>query len=127
MDDRRPAGGKPAPVYTLSLPEYTPAPEPDLSAIGRKIDALLEAGFPGRRIAVRGISLIDHPDRTLDDLAAAILDLETDHYDPRRKGVHDDFYRGFRIDLFATACIVSDGLRCPHYRGERCSTGSVMG
>src|SRR5436305_4661581 len=116
-----------APRYALALPEYTFAPEPDFAAIGRRIDALLAAHFPGRWIAIRGVSLIDHPERTVDDLVATILELGTDRYDPNRAGVHDDFYRGFTIDLFAVACLVSDGLDCPHYRGDRCSTGSVAG
>ena len=82
------------PVYTLSLPEYTLDPEPDFGAVGRKIDALLEARFRGRRTAVRAISLTDHPGRSLDDLVATILELGTDRYDPRRAGVQQSLTLG---------------------------------
>ena len=57
---------------------------------------------------------------------ATIAEIGTDHYDPRRKGVHSAMYRDFTIHLHATACLVTDeGLRSPHYEGR--APGSMMG
>jgi hypothetical protein len=80
------------PVYEISLPEYTVEDEPDFLAIGARLDPLIEAYFPDRWIAIRGIGLIDHPGWSLDDLVATIRELGTDKYDPERKGVHDDYH-----------------------------------
>src|SRR5689334_14197600 len=116
------------PVYTISLPEYTVESEPDYRAVGGKLDRLIEARFPGEWMALRGIGLVDHPDRSLDDLVATILETGTDQYDPRRKGVHDEMYRGFTIHLHATPCrVTAEGLVSPHYHGDRCPSGSVTG
>src|SRR5262249_23540759 len=115
-DDRRPLAetgtmSHPISVLEIALPEYEAAPETDWAAVGRKLDGLIAARFPGRRIAIRGSGLVDHPDKPVDSLAAAILEAGTDRYDPQRRGVHEDYYRHFTIDLFAEPCAVSDGLR----------------
>jgi hypothetical protein len=47
----------------------------------------------------------------VESLAATIQELGTDKYDPKRKGVHEDFYQPFTIDLFAEPCVVSERLR----------------
>jgi hypothetical protein len=109
-----------APVYTISLPEYTVDHEPDYGVVGGKLDKVIETHFHGKRIAIRGISLVDHPGRTLDDLVGIILALGTDRYDPDREGVlYPD--PPFTIDLHAAppshyggADIVSEGLRVMH-------------
>ena len=99
------------PVYTIALPEYTIEQEPDWLPIGRKLDQLIESHLPGKRLAIRGIGLVDHPGWSLDDLVSTILKLGTDRYDPKREAVHGDFGTGVRIDLHAGPCIVSKGLR----------------
>jgi hypothetical protein len=91
----------PIPVYTISLPEYTVEREPDRLPIGQKLDRLIETHFAGKRIAIRGIGLVDHPGWSLDDLVASIRKLGTDRYDPDRQAVHGDFGTGVPIDLHA--------------------------
>jgi hypothetical protein len=108
---RQPAMKDAIPVYTIALPEYTIEQEPDWLPIGRKLDQLIESHFPGKRIAIRGIGLVDHPGWSLDDLVSRILKLGTDRYDPQREAVHGDFGTGVPIDLHAGPCVVSQGLR----------------
>jgi hypothetical protein len=126
MTDQAPS----TPVYTIALPEYTIEQEQDWLAIGRKLDWIIEAHYQGKRIAIRGIGLIDHPGRSLDDLVATILALGTDRYDPDREAVHGDFGTGVRIDLHAGPHIVTDRLRSlrPKDREEAAQPGySAMG
>jgi hypothetical protein len=94
------------PVYTLSLPEYKIEPQTDWVAVGRKLDTLIMTHFPGRRLAIRCIGLVNHPERTLDALVSTILELGTDKYDPHREGLyysHDEVSH-----IFATACLVTE-------------------
>lgn len=82
---------KPA-IIPLPLPEYTIDTQPDYAALGARIDAVIEKNFSGKDVAIRAISIDDHPQLTLDQLAQIILETGTDKYDPNRKGVgHDDF------------------------------------
>jgi hypothetical protein len=101
-------------VLEIALPEYTLEQEPDYDAIGMKLDRLIEAHFSGQRVAIRGISLFDHPGRTLDDLVATIIALGTDRYDPTRKGVH--YPENAPSDMHALPCTVSStqGLVSTH-------------
>lgn len=99
------------PVYTIALPEYTIEQEPDWLPIGRKLDQLIETHFQGKRLAIRGIGLVDHPGWSLYDLISTILALGTDRYDPTRRAVHGDFGTGVPIDLHVGPHIVSGRLR----------------
>ena len=99
------------PVYTLSLPEYTIDAEPDSAAIGPKIDKFIAAHFSGRRLALRGVFLGDHPKLSRDDLIATIRKLGTDRYDPDRKSIHHDWYEQLGVEVHAGACEVTDRLR----------------
>lgn len=112
------------PVYEIPLPEYTLEQETDWLAVGGKLDRVIETRFRGRRIAIRGIGLIDHPGWSLDDLVSTILKLGTDKYDPQRKGIHEDFYRPFTVDLFAAPGVVADRLRS--LRSKDDPSASVM-
>lgn len=109
------------PVYTITLPEYTVDTEPDYAVIGQKLDRLLETHFADSRVAIRGISLTDHPNLAREELVATILRAGTDRYDPARQGVLYEFYRPYAIDLFALPCIVTDHLQSSH-----CDGPSVM-
>ena len=97
------------PVYEISLPEYKIEPQTDWLSVGRKLDRLVAASFPGRRLAIRGIGLTDHPDKSPDELVATILELGTDRYDPHR-GLH--YTRDETTDdIWAGPCLVTeDGL-----------------
>ena len=101
----------PIPVYAFPLPEYTIEVQPDYAAIGPKLDQFIGNHFAGRRMALRGIYLGDHPDLSRDDLVAIILRLGTDRYDPNRKSMHHDWYAQFSVEVHAVACEVTDRLR----------------
>lgn len=110
------------PLYTIALPEYTVDLEPDYLSIGKKLDRLIETHFPNSRIAIRGISLTDHPSLSVGEFMAIVLRTGTDKYDPSRQGVLHEFYAPYEIDLFALPCTVADRLESSH-----CEEESVMG
>lgn len=115
------------PIHSITLPEYTLDSKPEFYLIGSKLDAFIKENFPNQWLAVRGISLRDHPNQAMDDLVATIIQSGTDRYDPDRKGVHGDIDEQFGIELHATPMISRDGdLFCPHY-SNRLETGSVFG
>ena len=116
-----------ASIYSVLLPEYTAEDEPDFPAVGRKLDQVIETHFPDRKIAIRGISLIDHPGWTLEALVATILELGTDRYDPEREGVHYPASASVHHIFVTESVVVSGKLRSPHYHGDRCPSGSVLG
>lgn len=117
----------PISIYSVSIPEYTAEEKPDYSAVGRKLDQVIETHFPDRRTAIRGVSLIDHPGWSLEALVATILELGTDRYDPEREGVHYPAWASV-LDFFACPFIVVSGkLQSPHYQGDRCPSGSALG
>ena len=102
-------------------------PRPNFGSIGAKLDDVIKKHFPRHWIAVRGVSLQDHPVRSLDDLVATIEVLGTDRYDPKRAGIHDEMDKKFGIDLHAITMMVGEKIYCPHYSGERLTTGSPVG
>jgi hypothetical protein len=93
-------------IIAVSLPDYRVEQEPDSEAIGLRLDAAIARRFPARRLAVRGIGLVDHPGWSAQALIETIRVQGTDRYDPSRRGIHADFYADYAIDLFATPCEV---------------------
>lgn len=92
----------PVTVATISLPMYTVSEPPDIEAIGPLIDAAVCANFgqaEERVVAMRGISLIDHPGHTHDSLAEVIIETGTDRYDPERVGPTDAGYAPYGVEL----------------------------
>ena len=114
-------------VFTVKIPEYNSEQSPDFSKIGAKLDNILKENFSGKWLAVRGVSLQDHPGRSLAWLVEQIKEIGTDRYDPQRKGVHDDLDKEFGIDTHAVPMMYGDKMICPHYSSERCETGSAIG
>ncbi|MEM7034334.1 MAG: hypothetical protein AAF629_32625 [Chloroflexota bacterium] len=99
------------PVHTLSLIDYRSDTKPDYATLGSQLDRFIEIKFPGQRIAIRGISLADHPGLGRRDLISTIQNAGTDRYDPHRQGIHHDYYAPFQVDLHAVPCEVTDQLR----------------
>jgi hypothetical protein len=100
----------PVTIATISLPTYTITGPPDIEAIGPIIDEAICKNFgqdEERILALRGISLIDHPDHTHDSLADVIIATGTDRYDPERIGPTDMNYAGFGVELHVGHCAVS--------------------
>jgi hypothetical protein len=99
----------PLPVYTISLPEYKSERQTDWLSVGRKLDRLIITHFEGKRLGIRCIGLVDHPDRTLEELVSVILELGTDKYDPHREGL---YYSCEEVShIWAGPCLVTqEGL-----------------
>lgn len=93
-------------IISLSLPEYQIETKPDYETIGQKIDKTLEENFYGKQIAIRAISLIDHPNLTLDEFVKIILEKGTDKYDPNRQGVKG--FENYDVDFQAGFCTVGE-------------------
>ena len=111
------------PVHTISLPEYRVEHKPNYQVVGRKLDAIVQKHFAAKNIAIRAISLADHPALSRHELVSLITELGTDKYDPQRKGVLHDFYAPFQIDLHALPCtVLENALVSSHCKGS-----SVMG
>jgi hypothetical protein len=106
MDKR----GTPLTVVTVSLPTYTVTEPPDIEGIGPVVDDAVRKAFghtEERIIAMRGVSLIDHPGHTHDSLAEVIIATGTDRYDPDRIGPTDGAYASYGVELHVGYCAVS--------------------
>jgi len=91
-------------IISISSPEYKIDKQPDYQAVGAKIDKALEENFGGQDVAIRALSLIDHPQFTLDEFVKVISETGTDKYDPDRKGVEG--FENYNVDLQAGFCTV---------------------
>ena len=97
-------------VLSIALPEYTIEAEPDYMAIGPKVDRLVGENLEDGRYVVRAISLADHPGRILDELAAIILELGTDKYDPNRREDEEKAFAGYDHEFHAGTMVIADGV-----------------
>ena len=95
-------------VITISIPEYIIEAQPDYLAVGAKIDKVIEENFEGKFL-VRALSMVDHPQYTLDELTDIILKTGTDKYDPTRKGVAHEEFEPYKPDIQAGIIEVKDG------------------
>jgi len=93
-------------LIDIPLPEYGITTPPDFTAIGAKIDKALEDNFRGKEVAIRAISLAEHPGKTLDGLAGLIAEKGTDRYDPKRRPADDELFAPYRPDMHASACTI---------------------
>ena len=109
-------------VVAVSVSDYTVASEPDYHATGVKVDRAIETNFPDGIYIVRGISVDDHPGRTLDDLVRVIQETGTDKYDPERKPVAHADFAAYDYDIQAGAVEIKDSRLIPD--GSRRSDGS---
>ena len=95
-------------IITISIPEYTIETQPDYKSIGSKIDRAIADNFEGNFL-LRALSMIDHPQYTLDEFVDIILKTGTDKYDPSRKGVAHESFEPYKPDLQAGEVIIKDG------------------
>lgn len=91
-------------IVSISLPEYSIDTKPNYRSIGAKIDKTLEKYFNGKDVAIRALSLTDHPQLALDEFVKVILENGTDKYDPDRKGVKG--FENYDVNLQAGFCTV---------------------
>jgi len=114
-------------IFSEKIPGYNLEQIPDFATIGKRLDNIVKENFPNKWLAVRGVSLQDHPGRSLTWLVEKIQELGTDRYDPKRKGIHDGLDKEFGIDLHGVAMMYKNKIVCPHYSDERRETGSAIG
>jgi hypothetical protein len=95
-------------IITISIPEYTLDTQPDYSVVGVKIDRALSENFEGAYL-LRALSIIDHPQYTLEELVDIILKTGTDKYDPNRKGVAHEEFEPYQPDIQAGMIEIKNG------------------
>jgi hypothetical protein len=95
-------------IVTIHLPEYTIDRQPDYAAIGAKIDRAIADNFEGTFL-LRSLSVTDHPQYDLEELADIITRTGTDKYDPNRKGVDHESFEPYKPDLQAGIVTVENG------------------
>jgi hypothetical protein len=93
-------------IISLSLPEYRIDSQPNYQTLGEKIDKVLEKNFSGKDVAIRALSLEDHPQLTLDEFVDIIVKTGTDKYDPNRKGVDQEVFEPYQPDFQAGFCTI---------------------
>jgi hypothetical protein len=89
-------------IISFPLPEYNINTQPNYQLIGAKIDGILAKNFIGKNVAIRALSLSDHPQFTLNEFIIKILEKGTDKYDLDRKGVEG--FEDYDVDLQASPC-----------------------
>ncbi len=95
------------PVYSIQVPEYTVDSPPDEDSIGYRLDEFIATRVPPGRVALRCISLADHPGKSVSDLVEIITRLGTDRYDPDHAGPYANSYRESGADLIALPCTIT--------------------
>lgn len=86
-------------ILEVNFPEYRVDREIEYDKWGEKIDSLLEESLEDGRYVQRSIGLIDHPNKTVDELTRLVLNSGTDKYDPKRKSIFDDEFSCYEFDI----------------------------
>ena len=101
------------PVHSIAIPECRLTETTDWLTVGRKLDQLISIRFRPGPVAIRGIGTVDHPGRTLDELAEVICSMGTDKYDDR-PGLH--YGRSGTTDIHAGPHLITpEGLTAEKY------------
>ena len=95
-------------IIEISIPEYAIETQPDYKSVGEKIDKTIGDNFDGTFL-LRALSMIDHPQYTLDELVSIILKTGTDKYDINRKGVAHEEFEPYKPDIQAGEIVVKSG------------------
>lgn len=93
-------------IISLPLPEYTIDIKPDYEVLGEKIDNTIAENFNGKDVAIRALSLTDHPKLNLDEFTELIVNTGTDKYDAGRTGVDHEVFVPYQPDFHAGFCTV---------------------
>lgn len=93
-------------IISLPLPDYNIESQPDYKTVGEKIDNVLAENFNGKGVAIRALSLTDHPKLTLDEFSDLIIQTGTDKYDKERTGVDHEAFVPYQPDFHAGFCTV---------------------
>lgn len=95
-------------IIEVKIPEYIIDEQPDYEAVGKKIDEAIQTNFEGKYL-LRALSMIDHPQLTLDEFVDIIVRTGTDKYDPNRKGVAHEDFAPYKPDLQAGEIWIENG------------------
>lgn len=104
-------------IIEISIPEYTIETQPNYESVGEKIDKAIADNFEGIFL-LRALSIVDHPQYTLDELVSIISKTGTDKYDTNRKGVAHEEFEPYKPDIQAGEIIVKDGKIISESFGE---------
>ena len=96
-------------VIEISLPEYHIKEKPAYLKLGQKVDKVIEENFPDGKYILRAISLDEHKDISLDQLAEIVIKTGTDKYDQKRKGVEHDKFLAYDYDTQAGTITIKNG------------------
>jgi hypothetical protein len=96
------------PVYTIHLPEYQVDEEPDHKALGKIVDDELREHLMGQTVLIRALGSMEHPGKSVDEMAEIIKASGTDRYDPERVGDRYANHQNKHIDLFALRRTISE-------------------
>jgi hypothetical protein len=99
----------PVKVVEIALPGYTIKKKPDYTALGRKVDKVIEGNFSDGEYVVRAIGSSDHPNLSLQRLIQTITRKGTDKYDTKRKGVCHEEFSGYDYDIQAGKIRIQNG------------------
>ena len=104
------------PIYVISLPNYRLDKEPDYLRWGKAVDEVIKKHFIGKEIAIRALSLADHPRMTTDKMIHTIIKTGSDKYDSTRQSFWHkwEVYKDKGIELFLTKIKVGKNFHFMH-------------
>ena len=88
-------------LYGLPIPIEFWEARPDFCGISKPLIEALRLMFGSRRVLLRLLGSQEHPEKSIDELVAIILQLGHDRYDPGRQGDCYENVENKAIDLFA--------------------------
>lgn len=86
-------------VLEITFPEYKIDNKIEYDKFGEKIDKLVEENLEDGRYVERSIGLIDHPNKTIDEVTNLILKCGTDKYDKNRESIFDEEFSCYEFDI----------------------------
>jgi len=95
-------------IIRVKLAGYDMNKKLNYLALGQIVDKKIENNLPDGKYILRAIGSQDHPKFTLDHLVSKILELGTDKYDPKRKGVCHEEFRSYDYDIQAGTCEIKN-------------------
>lgn len=86
-------------VLEINLPDYKIENKLDYDQLGRELDKLIEENLEDGKYVERSIGLIDHPNKTIDELTELILKYGTDKYDKDRESIFEEEFSCYEFDI----------------------------
>ena len=96
-------------ILEVHVPEYHLDKKPNYVKVGKKVDEEIEGKIPNGKYVYRALGKDDHPNLSLNEFVAKILELGTDKYDPKRKEVCSEEFCIYDHDIHAGTFEIKDG------------------